>query len=132
MSQSDSPFGGLGGAGGFDIGALLSQAQALQSQLQEAQEIAANTTVEGVSASGKIRVHMSGTGVVQAVRIDPSIVDPADVELLEDLILAAINDGTAQVAALNQQSMGDMTSGLGLEGLGLGGLGLGGPGGLLG
>ncbi len=119
MSSEQSPLGGLGGAAGFDIGALLSQAQALQSQLQEAQAKAAETVVEGNAAGGKVRIQMSGTGEFQSVWIDPSVVDPAEVDMLEDLVLAALKDGAAQVAALNQESMGSMTQGLG----GMGGLG---------
>jgi nucleoid-associated protein EbfC len=115
MSPSDaSPSGGQG----FDIGALLSQAQALQTQLQDAQAKAAETMIEGNAAGGKVRIQMNGTGAIQSVRIDQTVVDPQDVEMLEDLILAAFHDGAAQVAALNQETMGGMTSGLGLGNLG--------------
>jgi nucleoid-associated protein EbfC len=124
MSQSDSsPLSGLSSAGGFDIGALLSQAQALQSQLQDAQAKAAETEIEGNAGGGKVRIQMNGTGAVKAISIDPSVVDPKDVEMLEDLILAAFHDGAGQVAALNHETMGGVTSGLGLGDMGgLGGL----------
>jgi nucleoid-associated protein EbfC len=115
MSPSDpSSVGGQG----FDIGALLSQAQALQTQMQDAQAKAAETIIEGNAGGGKVRIQMNGTGAIQAVRIDPAVVDPKDVEMLEDLILAAFHDGATQVAALNQETMGSMTSGLGLGNLG--------------
>ncbi len=115
MSPSEaSPTGGQG----FDIGALLSQAQALSSQLEQAKTKAAETVIEGNAGGGKVRIQMNGAGVVQSVRIDPGVVDPKDVEMLEDLILAAFHDGATQVAALNDEAMGNMTSGLGLGSLG--------------
>src|SRR5438132_5105843 len=73
----------------FDINDLLQQAMAMQSKLAEAQEQAAHQNVEGSAGAGKVAVTMSGAGEITKVRIDPSIVDPEDVALLEDLILAA-------------------------------------------
>jgi len=102
---------------GFDIQALLAQAQEMQQRLMDAQAEVAQETVEGSAAGGKVRVTMTGTGEVTAVRIDPTVVDPADVEMLEDLVLAALHDAGVRVADLAGQQMG-----AGLLG-GLGGLG---------
>jgi nucleoid-associated protein EbfC len=105
---------------GFDIQGLLAQAQEMQQRLMDAQANAAAETVEGSAGGGKVRVTMAGTGEMTAIRIDPSVVDPDDVEMLEDLVLAAVHDAGARVIELAQQQMG---SGL-LGGLGeLGGLG---------
>jgi DNA-binding YbaB/EbfC family protein len=104
-----------------DMNALLQQAMAMQQQLLAAQAEAAAQTVEGSAAGGLVTVTLSGGGEALAVGIDPEVVDPDDVELLEDLVLAALRDALAKVQELQQRAMG---------GLGLGGAG--GVGGLLG
>ncbi|GAC1538788.1 MAG: hypothetical protein NVS3B12_24340 [Acidimicrobiales bacterium] len=109
---------------GFDPQALLAQALEMQQHLMDAQSDAAAETVEGTAGSGKVRVTMSGAGEVSAVRIDPSVVDPAEVDMLEDLILAALHDAATKASALAQVGLGglgDLLSGSGLEGM-LGGL----------
>ncbi len=111
----------LGVGAGFDIGALLGQVQAMQEQMAEAQEKASATVLEGSAAGGKVRVTVTGTGEFTGVTIDPSVVDPAEVDLLEDLVLAALHDAAVRVAQLNAQSIGGLTSGL-TSGLGLGNL----------
>jgi nucleoid-associated protein EbfC len=103
--------------GGLDLGALLGQVQAMQQQMASAQQAAGATVLEGSAAGGKVRVTVTGTGEFTAVKIDPSVVDPAEVDLLEDLILAALHDATGRVAQLNAESMGGLTSGLGLGNL---------------
>lgn len=107
--------GGGGGAGGLDFGALMEQASNMQSQMLAAQEQAASTVVEGVSGGGAVRVAVSGTFEFQGVTIDPSAVNPDDVAMLQDLVLAALNDAMDQVSELQQGSMD-------LGGLDLGGL----------
>ncbi len=104
-----------------DMNALLQQAMAMQQQLLAAQADAAARTVEGSAAGGLVTVTLTGGGEAVAVGIDPEVVDPDDVELLEDLVLAALRDALAKVQELQQQAVG---------GLGLGGMG--GLGGLLG
>jgi len=91
---------------GFDPQALLSQALELQQQLMDAQAEAAEATVEGVSGGGKVRVTVAGTGEVMAVQIDPSVVDPAEVDLLEDLVLAAFHDAATRCEELAAERMG--------------------------
>lgn len=87
-----------------------------------AQQAAAAQTVEGVSGGGVVRVTVTGAMQFTDVKIDPACVDPGDVEMLEDLVLAAIHDATSKVGALTSASM---------EGIDLGGA-MGGLGGLLG
>jgi DNA-binding YbaB/EbfC family protein len=101
---------------------LLKQAQKMQEQLMAAQAAAAEQVVEGQSGGGVVKVTVSGGGEVRSVKIDPKVVDPEDVEMLEDLVLAALHEAMNKAAELSQQAMG---------GLDLGGLG-GGLGGLLG
>jgi DNA-binding YbaB/EbfC family protein len=99
---------------GFDLQAMLAQAQEMQQRMLDAQEAAASQTVEGSAGGGMVRVTATGAGEFTAVHVDPSVVDPADVEMLEDLILAALHDAAQRVTDLGQQSLGE---------LGLGGLG---------
>ena len=101
------------GPGGFDLGGLLAQAQSMQQQLVEAQSRVAAQSVEGQSGGGVVRVTMTGGFEFTSVRIDPSAVDPSDVEMLQDLVLAAIRDAVGKVNALNQDAMQSMTGGLG-------------------
>lgn len=103
-----------------DLGALMAQAQEMAERLREGQEAAADTTVEGQSGGGAVKIQMTGAGEFTSVDINPSAVDPDDVEMLEDLILAALNDAVEKAAEL-APDISDMTGG-GLGGLDLGGL----------
>ena len=105
-----------------DLSALLAQAQKMQEQLLEAQATAASQEVEGSAGGGKVRIRVTGAGEFLAVRIDASVVDPAETDLLEDLVLAALHDCAQRVAALSDSATQSMLGGLGLGG-GLGGLG---------
>lgn len=91
--------------GGFDLGGLLQQAQAMQQQMEAAQEIQAQQIVTGSAGGGKVTVEITGAGVFNSISIAPDVVDPDDVEMLEDLILAALRDGSNQVAELQDSSM---------------------------
>jgi DNA-binding YbaB/EbfC family protein len=112
----------LGGMGGGGLGDLFAQAQAAMAASQEA----ARTEVEGSSGGGVVTVRANGTGEVLAVRIDPVVVDPDDVETLEDLVLAALRDVNVRIAELHAGAMGDLDPSAMLGGLS--GI-LGGPGG---
>lgn len=100
-----------------DLQGLLAQAQQVQEQLLAAQAEAAEQVVEGSAGGGVVVVALTGGMEVHSVRISPEVVDPADVEMLEDLVLAAFRDAVGQVQEAQQASLG----GLGLGG-GLGGL----------
>jgi DNA-binding YbaB/EbfC family protein len=102
----------------FDMNELLQQAMNMQSQLAQAQEQAAQQSVEGSSGAGMVAVTMTGAGEVTKIRIDPGVVDPADVSMLEDLLLAALRDAANKVAGLQQQAMGGLGDLLGGGGLG--------------
>jgi DNA-binding YbaB/EbfC family protein len=120
------------GSSGFDLGGLLEQAQQMQQQLMAAQAEAAATLVEGSSGGGAVKVEVTGGLDFRSVQIDPSVIDPEDPSLLEDLVLAALHDAVAQVNEMQQGAVGGLDLGaLGGGGLGGGGLG-GGQGGLFG
>ena len=101
---------------GFDMEALLQRAQAMQDQVVAAQAAAAEEVVEGQAGGGVVKVRMTGDMDIQSVRIDSEAVDPEDVPMLEDLVLAACNDAVARARSLGQQALG----GLDLGSLGLG------------
>jgi len=109
---------------GFDPQALLAQALEMQQRLMDAQAEVASESVEGNAGNGKVRVTMTGAGEVTAVRIDPSVVVPDEVDLLEDLILAALHDAAAKASDRAQQGLGGLGDLLGDGGLesALGGL----------
>ena len=94
--------------GGFDLGSLLEQAQAMQQQMAEAQEQQAAQLLTGSAGGGKVTIEVTGAGDYRKVSIDPDAVDPDDVELLEELVLAALRDATAQIVELQEQAMGGM------------------------
>jgi DNA-binding YbaB/EbfC family protein len=100
-----------------DLGGLLSQMQQMQQQLMDAQQSAASKIVEGSAGGGLVTVKVSGGLEFQDVTIDPSVVDPEDVEMLQDLVLAATRDAVSRANELNRQALGGLGLGGGLEGL---------------
>ena len=105
-----------------DIGSLMKQAQVMQAKLQEAQARLAETVIEGSAGNGLVKVSLSGAGVLGAVMIDRSVVDPDDIEMLADLIVAAHADAKARIdeaqAELMRQTMGPLAGAIpGLPGL---------------
>lgn len=98
-----SMFGTEGG--GFDMNALLAQAQAMQAQMQNAQAELAARTVSGSAGGDLVRVTMTGAGELTQVVIDPQAIDPDDAETLGDLIVAAVRDANNQVQALASAAM---------------------------
>lgn len=120
------PSGGSGGSEGFDMGQLLQQAQQMQEQLMAAQQDLSDTEVTGTAGGGLVRATMTGGGELTDVQIDPSVVDPEDVDTLRDLLVAAVRDAQAEVQRLANEQLGSL--GAGVEGL-LGGGGMPGLGG---
>ncbi len=94
--------------GSMDLSSLLEQAQALQSQLEQAQAELATKTVTGTAGGGLIEATVSGTGELLGLVIKPEAIDPSDPETLADLIVAAVRDGNHQAMALAQSTMPPM------------------------
>jgi DNA-binding YbaB/EbfC family protein len=101
---------------------LMKQAQKMQRQMLAAQEELAAAEVTGSAGGGLVTATVNGSGELQSLTIDPSVVDPDDVETLQDLVVAAIRDANRAAGELAQEKMGPLAGGLG--GGGLGGLGL--------
>ena len=109
---ADDAFGlGQAMGGRFDLGALLEQAKAMQAQLAEAQETAAEQVVEGQAGGGMVKVRASGSLTIESVMIDPKAIDPDDVTLLEDLVVAATNDALARAQDLTRSALGGLDLG---------------------
>jgi DNA-binding YbaB/EbfC family protein len=109
---------------GFDLGALFEQAQKLQQQMADAQATAAATEVEGTAGGGAVRIVSTAGGEFRSVTIDPSVLEAGDVEMLQDLVLAALRDLTSAAARAQREVAGPLGD--------LGGLDLGALGGMLG
>jgi nucleoid-associated protein EbfC len=114
------PGGGIPGLSGLpDLGGLIEQAARMQEQLLEAQERTESTIVEGQSGGGAVKISVTGGWEFEDVRIDPSVIDPSDADLLADLVLAALRDVSTQITDLQRGSIG----GLDLGDVNFGGLG---------
>lgn len=101
----------------MNIQKMLKQAQAMQAKMAEAQEALAQKTLEASSGGGKVTATVNGAGDLLALKIDPSVVDPEDVEFLQDLIVKAIQDAATQAKDEAQSAMGKLTAGLNIPGL---------------
>jgi len=95
-----------------NLGSMLKQAQEMQAKMQEMQTKLESAEVTGSAGGGMVTVTLSGKNVVRRIKIDPKIVNPGEVEMLEDLILAAVNDARAKVEAHVKEEMAKLTGGL--------------------
>jgi nucleoid-associated protein EbfC len=98
---------------------MLKQVQKMQADMMKAQEALAGETVEASAGGGMVTVTISGDLVLKDIVINPEAVDPEDVELLQDMVLAAVNEAIRQSQELGAKRMGGLTGGLDLGGLGL-------------
>ena len=98
----------------MNIQKMMKQAQKMQEQLARTQEELADKTVEVSAGGGKVTVVATGAGDVVSIKISKDVVDPEDVEFLEDLVLTAVKQAIAKGKDLSQQEMGKLTAGLGL------------------
>lgn len=97
---------------------MMKQVQQMQADMAAAQDALTTQTVEGSAGGGMVKVVVTGAGEVQSVSINPDVVDPGDVEMLEDLVLAAVGDGLRRAQELQAESLGGVTGGLDLGSLG--------------
>ncbi len=106
----------------FDMNQMMKQAQQMQEQMLQAQQEAANEVVEASAGGGIVTVKASGGGEIVGITIDPKAIDPDDPEMLEDMILAAVNEAIRSARSLMEAKLGGLAGGT-LGGLGLPGLG---------
>ena len=108
----------------MNIGQIAKMAQQMQTQMAQAQDELRETTLEATAGGGAVRIVITGAQEVRSVEIDASAVDPEEVEMLQDLVMTAINDAIARSKELERERMGRIAGAMGLPGMpGLPGLG---------
>lgn len=96
---------------------MLQQAQRLQAMFIKAQDELATLTVEGSAGGGAVKAVMNGQGQIQSVKISPEVVNPQEIEMLEDLVLAAVKDAAAKAKEASDKKLGALTGGIKIPGL---------------
>ncbi|MGM0443779.1 MAG: YbaB/EbfC family nucleoid-associated protein [Fibrobacterota bacterium] len=96
---------------------MMKKAQKMQAQMMQAQEELGQKEVEGTAGGGMVKIVLDGSQNMKKIAIEPDAVDPDDVEMLEDLVLAAFNDANKKVKDLSEDLMGGITGGLNIPGL---------------
>jgi len=100
-----------------NFGSMMKQAQKMQTKMAEMQEQLKDETVDASAGGGVVRVVLTGDIRVKEVHIDPSVVDPDDVELLQDMVAAAVNEAIRAAQELSSKRMADITGGMNIPGL---------------
>jgi DNA-binding YbaB/EbfC family protein len=103
--------------GGFDVNALMKQAQKMQSEMLQAQEALKDEIVEASAGGGMVKVKMAGDLTLREIAIDPEAIDPEEADLLAEMVQAAVNEALRAAQALAESKMGGITGGLGLPGM---------------
>ena len=102
---------GFGGMGGMNMNALMKQAQKMQKQMEEAQAALAEQVIETTSGGGAVKVSITGKKEIKEIKINPEVVDPDDVEMLEDLILTSVNEALRQADEVANGTMSKIAGG---------------------
>ena len=97
-----------------NMGNIMKQAQQFQSRMAKLQQELGQKTIEATSGGGMVTVVVNGQQEVLSIKIDPEVVDPEDIDMLQDLVLAAVNDGLARAKKMVNDEMGKLTGGLNL------------------
>jgi len=100
-----------------NISKLIKQAQKVQAQVMKAQEDLQKKEVEGSAGGGMVKVVVNGANQIVSIKINPEVVDPKDVEMLEDLIMAAHANAMEKIKEMSDSTFGSITSGLNIPGL---------------
>ena len=106
---------GMGGGG--NMNQMIKQAQKMQEQMLKMQEEMETKTFEATAGGGAVRVVVTGKREIQEIELKPEVVDPDDIEMLQDLIVAAVNEGLRKMEADSTAQMGQLTGGLSIPGL---------------
>ena len=108
----------------MNIGQIAKMAQQMQTQMAQAQQELAETTLEATAGGGAVRIVITGAQEVRSVEIDPTAVDADEVEMLQDLVMTAVNEAIARSKELERERMGKIAGGMGIPGMpGLPGIG---------
>ena len=115
MAKGRGGMGNMGGiGGGMNMNNLMKQAQKMQQQMMEAQEKLAEKNLEVTSGGGMVKIVITGSKEIKEIKLKPDVVDPDDIEMLEDLLLSAVNEALRQAEELANKEMGKYTGGMGL------------------
>ena len=106
MSKRGGFPGGMGGFGGMNIGNLMKEAKKMQAEMQKSQEELATKEFDSTAGGGAISVKVTGEKVLKEIKIKPDVVDPDDVEMLEDLILTCVNEALRKADSAQSQELG--------------------------
>ncbi|RJQ45837.1 MAG: YbaB/EbfC family nucleoid-associated protein [Gaiellales bacterium] len=101
----------------MNMGKMMKQVQQMQKQMEKAQEELANEEVEASAGGGMVTVKVSGDLSIKSIKLDPEAIDPEDPEMLEDMILAAVNEAMRAAQELASKKMSGLTGGLNIPGL---------------
>ena len=96
---------------------MMKQMQKMQRNMAQLQEELAKTPVEGTAGGGVVKVTVNGANQMLAIELAPEVVDPDDIEMLQDLIIAAVNEGMRQIDEISESEMGKVTGGISIPGL---------------
>ncbi len=108
--------GGMGGMGGMNMNNLMKQAQKMQKQMEQLQNELDDKIIETTSGGGAVKVVITGKKELKEIEISKDVVDPDDVEMLQDLILSCVNEAIRQADEMVNSEMGKVTGGMGLPG----------------
>ena len=106
MSKRGGFPGGMGGFGGMNLNQLMKEAKKIQADMEKSQEDLASKEFESTAGGGAITVKVSGKKVIKEIKLNKDIVDPDDVEMLQDLIITCVNDALSKVDSATEQQMG--------------------------
>ena len=106
MSKRGGFPGGMGGFGGMNLNSLMKEAKKMQADMEKSQAELANKEFEASAGGGAVNVKVSGEKMIKEIKIKPEVVDPDDVEMLEDLVLTCVNEALKQVDSAQAQSLG--------------------------
>ena len=109
--------GGFPGGGMGNMGAMMKQAQKMQAELAKAQEEVKTMSFEATAGGGMVKVTALGDNTIQSIAIDPEAVDPEDVEMLEDMVMAAVNEALRAAANEKEEKLGAISGGMSLPGI---------------
>ncbi len=103
--------------GGMNMNNIMKQAQKMQKQMEEAQQNIESKELETTSGGGAVKVVINGKKEIKNISISPDVVDPDDVEMIEDLVMSAVNEAIRQMEELSSKEMGKFTGGMGIPGM---------------
>lgn len=104
--------------GGMNMNNLMKQAQKMQKQMEQTQLELENKEIETTAGGGAIKVVINGKKEIKNITIAEDVVDPDDIEMLQDLIMSAVNEAIRQIEEISQNEMGKVTGGMGMPGMG--------------